>query len=212
MTDIARFYDRLADKHGATPKAVDAYGQNSLNARYEVLSEVCHLDGRSVLDVGCNYGGLGAYLRDRGRLSETNYTGIDISKKAIEVGKKENPDLNLNYADLETYWPMDILTGGQKQFDVVLAQGIFYKLPNTPEGGAKIIELISHLARLSKFALAFTSVWHGGRPDKIPGVNWLEPAPILAFLLTMTPWVSLKTDYMDPDDADFCCYAYKEKP
>jgi len=212
MTDIAKFYDKLAMKHGATPKAVDAGNQRLLDARYKALSEVCDLNGKSVLDVGCNYGGLGRYLSTRG-MTVSNYTGIDISLRAIQVGNKENHDLNLIHADLETYWPVDLLTGGQKQYDVVLAQGIFYKLPNNEEGGKKVLELISHMARLSKFAVAFTSVWSGMmRTEKIPGVTWLSPHSILGYLYTMTPYVVLRTDYIDPDDADFCCYAYKGKP
>jgi len=203
--DIAGYYDDLAQKHGSGYKSADAGSQESLNARYKVLSEVADLNDKTVLEVGCGTGNLGNYLIKK--YPKIKYTGIDISNKCIEVGKKEYPDLNLIHADLCDYQPLGPLTGKPKQYDIILSQGLFYKLPVTKEGVNKVFELITHMVRLSKGTIAFTGVSTHPFGDSKTELR-LEPHAILEFVTKFSPFITMKMHYWP---GDVCFTVYREK-
>ncbi len=145
--NIAAYYDRLAAEHGATPAAVDASSQEALDARYRALGDVCDMNGKRVLDVGCGYGGLGAYLT--GRYPEIDYLGMDISMGQLMAATKAHPELRLMSLNVLDF-PTDI------RCDVVLAQGIFYKLG--PGAWEQTKRLIAKMYALADEVCAFTAL------------------------------------------------------
>jgi SAM-dependent methyltransferase len=82
LADVARYYgDRLA-AHGVSAQGVDWNGAESQRLRFAQLLRVCEgADGFSLNDVGCGYGALFDYLRERGR--RCDYLGVDISEAMI---------------------------------------------------------------------------------------------------------------------------------
>ena len=57
-----------------------------------------HLTGRRVLDIGCGYGSLVAYLRSCGYEAE----GIDLDRDAIEAGRRLFPDNPIRIGNAES--------------------------------------------------------------------------------------------------------------
>ncbi len=147
MNDIAAYYDHLADLYGHDPRAVDAPDQESLGVRYQALGDVCDMNRKSVLEVGCGYGGLGAYLTER--YPEIDYRGIEISSGLLMLGREAYPELRLYGGEL-------LALQSANPYDVVLAQGIFYKLSHHPWEKSK--RLIAKMYALAGEVSAFTAL------------------------------------------------------
>ncbi len=216
MTDrIAAYYDQLAARYGNTPQAVDAPNQEALDVRYEALGDVCDLNDKRVLEVGCGHGGLGAYLTHR--YPEINYRGIDISAGLISLGRQAHPELRLYQANL-----YDL--SGSVRYDVVLAQGVLYKL----RGWAEVQQMIAALYALAGEVAAFTALTlqseQGlesaerddpdldeedpglrGRHIRSLGEYRLDPVRAFAACRRIAPRVSYRNDYR-PGDALFALY------
>lgn len=188
MTDIPEYYDNLIQLHGASHKALDASSQESLDIRYRILSEVCDMNGKKVLEVGCNFGALGKYLTEKYPTME--YVGIDISEKAIELGHKENPGLNLRHCSLENHIG---------KYDVVVAQGIFYKLDNVED----MVPMIEQMIGMAEEAVAFCGIDTFGEGDE----TRIDPIALSRWFCMGVPFV-MRRDYL-PGDTTF--YLYRGK-
>lgn len=199
MQEIAKYYNRLAEKHGYSYKTSDGGSWDNLNARYKVLSEVCDLTGKEVLEIGCGHGALGGYLDKKYKLK--SYTGIDIADKTIEVGKKQYPHLDLRVADICKFDP-------KKSYDVVVAEGIFYRLPKSVKGYDRVTELIMHMFRLSKEAIAFSAVCthpYGSSDNELR----IEIGSTFRLLSNFTKFITVRADY-HLGDVTFYCYKNKQ--
>lgn len=84
--------------------------------RFEVLTGIGSITGRSVLDVGCGFGDFYGYLLEQG--IQTDYTGIDINADFIAMGKEKYPEANFEVADFDD---RDV----EKKVDWAFATGIF---------------------------------------------------------------------------------------
>lgn len=86
IADVRDYYTNKLLSHGATPRGVDWNGVESQVLRFSQLARVIE-SGRafSVNDLGCGYGALLTYLRNRVELRQ--YFGIDISEEMIAVAK-----------------------------------------------------------------------------------------------------------------------------
>jgi len=71
----------------------------------------------SLLDVGCGQGVLYHYIKENS--NPIKYSGLDISKQAIEIGKKEFPEANFYQADFDR----EKLNG---KFDIVVFNETLY--------------------------------------------------------------------------------------
>ncbi len=87
--EVARYYEAKLLKFGPTARGVDWNGFESQELRFEQLTKV--LDGVaadeefSLLDVGCGYGALVAFLGKR--FSRFQYDGYDISEEMLRAAK-----------------------------------------------------------------------------------------------------------------------------
>jgi SAM-dependent methyltransferase len=191
---IASYYDHLVDRYGYDPRAVDASSQEALQIRYRVISNVLDLAGKRVLEVGCGFGDLGAFLE--GRYEDIVYCGIDISSRMIAEGRRIHPELDLREINV---LELDLT----ESFDVVVAQGIFYLLGTEAE--AKMHELITKMFALAKEAVAFTttSSWSDRRAtDEF----YADPIRLVSFVRSLTRSIALRHDY---HPGDFAMYLYK---
>lgn len=194
QTNVAQYYDDRIIQHGPTHKAVDASSDEALLARYKVLSEVCDLSNKSVLEVGCGYGAFGNYLKTN--YPSINYTGVDISELMIEAGQELYSNLNLLHADV-----MQLGTVFNEGYDVVLCQGLFYLLDDFEQVKALIAKMFS----LTRDCLAFTSVcqWpYGPSDDELR----IDPVATLEYCQTLTQNVHLRYGYWP---GDICFYLYR---
>ncbi len=193
---IATYYDRLVDQYGHDPRACDASSKTSLTVRYQTLGEVTNLSGKSILEVGCGFGDLGAYLMQT--YERVRYSGVDISSRMIEEGQRAHPGLHLSRTNVLDMAP-------QQQFDVVLAQGIFYLLGYNAE--AKMHRLIEKMFSLATEAVAFTTIsaWASQKGDR---EFYADPVKLLGWCRQLTPCLVLRHDY---HEADFTMYLYKKR-
>ncbi len=191
---IAAYYDRLVLEYGHSPRACDAPSRFALEVRYRALADVMDLSGMSVLEVGCGFGQLGAYLQQR--YKEVDYAGIDISARMIEEGHRLYPHLSLDKANI---LEMD----SSRQFDVVLAQGLFYLLGENAE--AKTEELIMRMFCLARHAVAFSAI-SAWAPSQSDAEYYADPVHLLMFCHRLTPRLVLRHDY---HQGDLTMYLYK---
>lgn len=192
---IAAYYDRLVAEHGYSVRARDASTPEGLAVRYRALSEVADLSNRRVLEVGCGFGDLGAYLT--AKFPGVDYSGIDLSPAMIETGRRVHPSLRLQQADV-----LELDRG--LTFDVVLAQGVFYLLGEKAQ--RKMQTLIRCMFERCRVAVAFCSI-SAWAESKDEGEFYPDPLDTLAYCRSVTPWVGLRHDY---HPGDFTVYMYRE--
>jgi len=189
---ITEYYDTLVTKHGHNPKACDCGGATPHELRFKILSEVMPLKNKSVLDVGCGFGDLASYLGNK-----KQYTGIDISPKMIQEGKRIYPKLDLRLCN--------ILDAKIENYDVIIANGIFYLLGNNAP--ALMRKIVTRMYELANHAVAFSNLssWASHKDE---GEFYADPCETVKFCRTLTPWVVMRHDY---HPGDFIIYMYKDK-
>jgi SAM-dependent methyltransferase len=197
MTDAARiaaYYDRLVDEYGHDPRAVDASSRASLDIRYAVLCGVADLTGKRVLEVGCGFGDLGAYIHER--FEGVSYRGIDLSPRMVQEGRRVHPGLDLEVADV-----LDL--PASPRADVVVAQGIFYLLRDAPE--ERMRALVERMFALASEAVALTAI-SGWAAEQDAGEFYVDPEAALALGRSLTKALVLRHDY---HPGDLTLYLYK---
>ncbi|MGH2885576.1 MAG: class I SAM-dependent methyltransferase [Solirubrobacteraceae bacterium] len=191
---IAVYYDRLVERYGHDPRAVDAPSRESLDIRHAVLAELADMSGKSVLEVGCGFGDLGASIRER--YDRVTYRGIDLSPRMVQEGRRVNPGLELEVGNV-----LDL--PGAEAYDFVVAQGIFYLLREAPE--ERMREIVTRMFTLASEAIAFTAIsaWAAERnPDEF----YVDPRVALELGHSLTRSVVLRHDY---HPGDLALYLYK---
>jgi SAM-dependent methyltransferase len=194
---ITNFYSDLIKQHGICPQAVDWGSKVSQELRFEVLTRIDNLNGKSILDVGCGLGDLLNYLQNRS--TEVDYTGYDITPRMIEVSQKRFPHANFQVSDLLAE------TDVQPQFDYVFASGIFYL--RQVEGIGYLGAMVRKMFSLCRKGIAFNTL-------SILALNrnhdefYADPSQVLTMCLEITPSVILRHDYLPHD---FTVYLYKKE-
>lgn len=116
---VGTYYSDKIRMFGATPRGVDWRDQDSQEIRFRQL---CRLfedrPGASVLDLGCGYGSMLAYLRQRG--FDGDYIGVDISTEMIaKANDIHGADLSARFMCHPDSASLDVTA------DVAVASGIF---------------------------------------------------------------------------------------
>lgn len=89
LSEVASYYtDKLA-QHGETPGGVDWNGTESQTLRFEQLSKVLPASvDFSLNDLGCGYGALLDYLRNKQR--SCRYLGVDVSPDMVRAADRRH--------------------------------------------------------------------------------------------------------------------------
>lgn len=201
MTDhvsqrIASFYDGLVDRFGHDPRACDYGSAASQAAKFHVLSEVIPLSHCSVLDVGCGFADYADFLE--ARFSGVQYTGVDLSSRMHQEARRRRPDLELFQESI-------LDRDDRRMFDVVTANGVFYLLGD--EAQSRMRQLVARMFALARRAVAFNSLsmWAS---ERSPEEFYADPCDVLDFCRQITPWVTLRHDYLPHD---FTVYMYRDR-
>lgn len=208
----ADYWNQRAVEYGHDLKTL-AYGSKQTQQRkFDVLISGMKESGMPgmkdrrvrVLDVGCGFGDLYFHMTERGY--EVDYSGVDISERIVELARQAHPELRITGGDLlcDTVFPGE-------QFDYVVSTGI-----NCAVHGRNFeLErdmLKSMFARCTKsVAMGLQSAMYLQRHPEASSDNraWFsDPAALCEYALkTVTPWVTLRHDYMPHD---FTLFLFRE--
>lgn len=88
---VERYYSARLAEHGPSPAGVDWNSAESQRLRFRELLRVCGAEAcGSLLDYGCGYGALAAFLDERGHACD--YVGFDLSESMVAKARTLNPD------------------------------------------------------------------------------------------------------------------------
>lgn len=91
LDEVATYYAEKLAEHGDTPRGVDWNGEESQTIRFEQLCKVIDpkkMPGFSLNDLGCGYGALLDYLRDK--YAACIYLGVDVSHEMIKAARQRH--------------------------------------------------------------------------------------------------------------------------
>ena len=87
--DVSGYYTGTLSAHGATPRGVDWSCKPTQELRFVQLLKLCPFDAPfSLNDLGCGYGALRGFLRQRHRVVPVDYLGINLSPFMIEAARR----------------------------------------------------------------------------------------------------------------------------
>ncbi|MFM5394384.1 trans-aconitate 2-methyltransferase [Aeromonas veronii] len=90
LDEVATYYAEKLAEHGDTPRGVDWNGEESQMVRFAQLCKI--IDPKtpnfSLNDLGCGYGALLDYLRDKH--ANCTYLGVDVSQEMIKVAEQRH--------------------------------------------------------------------------------------------------------------------------
>lgn len=188
---IREHYVPLLRQHGPTFRAVDWGSAQAQALRFRVLLDVGDCRNVSILDVGCGVGHLVDELVTRRFAGR--YLGIDALAEMVACARERHPG--------STFDEGDILAGDARwTADYVLGTGLFtfsdFELMQTT-----VRAMFAACTR----AVAFNalSAWAGRKEsDEFQA----DPLAMVEFCRTLTPWVTLRHDYLPQD---FTIYMYR---
>jgi len=154
-----RYYETKLQEHGVSPRGVDWNSKESQDTRFRQLARLLEDEPTaSVLDYGCGFGALAAYLRTRGHRG--TYIGFDISPEMIEAATRF---LQMQ-AGCRFTSDRDTVT----KADYVLASGLFNVKLKTPDESWReyVRTLIEDMRTLSVRGFGFNVLTIHGHPDK----------------------------------------------
>ena len=194
-----RYAERLA-KYGATVESLALGGKERQYLRFDVLCGVSDLNGKSILDVGCGFGDLVAFLEERGiRFKE--YVGVDINPELIaEAERRHGTKENVRFA------VQDVTEEGfDERFDIVVAGSVFNN--RLSEENMQFIErILPRLFRIAKEGVAINFMTDYV-DFKSPDVYHYSPEKVFAVCKRLTKRVALRHDY---PLYDFAVYLYPD--
>lgn len=86
--DVTDYYAGTLAQHGATPRGVDWSCKPTQELRFIQLLRLCTFKTAfSLNDVGCGYGALRGFLRQRHRLARIDYLGVDLSQAMVHSAR-----------------------------------------------------------------------------------------------------------------------------
>jgi SAM-dependent methyltransferase len=191
----ARWYEDKVRTYGFDHRGLGFRSRSSQVKRFEALLDVGDLDGRRVLDVGCGFGDLLAFLQERG--IEPLYTGIDVCEPMVRrCIERFGTQGRFEVADVLEYEP-------KQAFDYVLASGLFGL---DAEGVRE--RMLPSLERMVAWAGIGVAVNFLSAAYPTPAENriYVEPGKAIEAALTLAPAVRLDHSYL-PND--FTLYLYR---
>jgi len=191
----ARWYEDKVRTYGFDHRGLGFRSRCSQVKRFEALLEVGDLDGRRVLDVGCGFGDLLAFLQERG--IEPIYTGIDVCEPMVRRCIER-------FGTQGRFEVVDVLEYEPKQtFDYVIASGLFGL---DAEGVRE--RILPSLERMVEWARIGAAVNFLSAAYPTPAENriYVEPGKAIEAALTLAPAVRLDHSYL-PND--FTLYLYR---
>ncbi len=151
---VVRYTEDALARYGDTPLGV-GYTRPEHSITYRVMMELIRDWSRpcTILDVGCGTSRLYDFLLSH-NLQHMEYSGLDLSAKALEISKAKYPNI--------TYYDANLLDENQTvpQFDYIVMNGIFtWKGPVTFEDMfAYLRQMVQAAYTRARIGIAFNVV------------------------------------------------------
>lgn len=198
--DTVAWYQQRLTEYGPNIRALSSGTEERRDMRFDVLSGVGIETGASVLDVGCGFADLYAYLRQRG--CDVNYTGVDLVPELVEQARASHPNLDVRVQDIQTDPPAD----GSYDY-VVCSQTFNLRFEGRTEDNTKLVQdMMRRMFAIAKrgVAIDFVTDYVDFRE---PYLIYRNPEAMFRFAKTLTRRVVLRHDY---PLFEFCLYLYPD--
>jgi SAM-dependent methyltransferase len=194
------------DQYGYQPQALYWSSREIQTVRFKKLSEILPRNQAcSILDVGCGFGDLKAYLVQQG--FKIDYTGIDLSEDMVRSARFQYPGIKVHQGDLFDFNPKS------QQYDFVLLSGALNEVVETDiedsseHQGRYAKAVIRKLYDSCQQGVAFNlldarNAWVASRPD----LQSFQPEEIADYCKTFAHHVSWQDGYVDND---FTVFLYR---
>ncbi|HXG54325.1 MAG TPA: methyltransferase domain-containing protein [Vicinamibacterales bacterium] len=194
--------DRYAERLGRLGPVVQALGwrdETQQELRFKVMADgLTHLEGASVLDIGCGFGDFFGYLRGRGHA--LRYVGCDLSPDVLEVARGRHPGVTFEVRDvLAQPFPAG-------SFDYVCMSGIFNHRLSDNEGFLRQM-LGTAFATCAAGAAANMTTSYVDYED--PHLYYFSPEDVFRHCQTLTRRVALRHEY---PLYEFTVFLYRDDP
>lgn len=178
-----------------TPRALGWKSDSSQQVRYGVLAEIADLNNASILEPGCGYADLLAFLDQR--FKGVHYTGLDLVPEFLEsAARKYAGRSNCQFVQ------GDFAKMALPRVDYVLASGALgYKTRDL----TYYTRCIHRFYRTADKGVGFNMLDASAFPDH-PLLTGHNREEILAFCQSLCPWVECIRGYLDDD---FTIFMYK---
>ncbi len=188
---LKEHYSELFRTHGPVAAGVQG-SEEGLIGRFEQISKVADLSGQSVLDLGCGYGGLYAYLCNQ--YDRMKYTGIDLVKESIEYAAQTHGDASWECRDILDNPLTD-------RYDWVLICGVFNNA--MPNSTSFLKELTSAAWQAANKGIAFNFISHHVNAQH-EGMAYHDPLEVFEFCrATLSNKVTMSHHYFRCDVSMF---------
>jgi 2-polyprenyl-3-methyl-5-hydroxy-6-metoxy-1,4-benzoquinol methylase len=114
---IIERYTKSYNEYGYSPKSL-RWDKGKQDVRFNILTSLCDLNNKSILDIGCGFGDLNSTLKLK--TDCYRYLGIDIFEGFTEKAKTLYGSENIEFLNCE-FLESEI----NMAFDYVIASGIF---------------------------------------------------------------------------------------
>ena len=194
-----RHYEACLRTHGPISEALGCGVHGRQAERFAVLAASARAHPESsVLDVGCGFADLYAYLRAHGWRGR--YTGIDLVPGFLATARAREPDLDVRALDISSHEHSALDT-----YDLVLASGLFNIALESGDMldhiEMSLMNMLAHTRTPSGLvAVDFMSAWVDFEK---PGDWHTSPSQALAIGRHLTRRLALRLDYMPYEFALF---------
>lgn len=191
---VFSYHRNMAALHGADSSlALGWLTPRDQQIRFEALAGIANVKGKTVLDAGCGYADLFAFLSLNNK--PAHYYGVEQIPELIAEAEKR-----YGYLNEVTFIARNFITAELPLADYVFASGSL----NYGSGDAGyIFKAINKLFECSKCGLAFNLLRHVANTGLLVAY---EPDLILAHCRTLSNKVILKDDY---DEQDYTIWMYR---
>jgi trans-aconitate methyltransferase len=191
---IKLYEDRYA-QIGHDVRTLGWHGKEDQELRFKMLCDIADLSGASICDVGCGFGDLIEYLRNR--FGDFKYTGVDISPSLAQKARELHPEYEFRCIDLLKHKFVD-------HFDYFILSGALnFRMADNWKLTTDLLRLMFNLANKG-VAVNFLSTYVNYQQEH----NYHHsPEEVFSFARSLTKWVTLRHDY---PLWEFTLYLYKE--